>query len=531
MSCHAMPAGEDRTAHGSVSTAPIYRTKRLEWLPRSQDTSSIRWNIVGNMAAINLTQRLQHFASKPRVFVLSDISNEPDDAESLVRYLTYANQFQTEGLVPTTSIWLKDRTCPEDMHKIMDGYAVAVENLNRHTNPSSPYPPADELRNLIRPGAPVYGMEAVGNGIPLSEGGDLLKERIEASETLDEPLWVLCWGGTNVLAQALYKIRQEHSEAKAALLRSRLRVYAISDQDDTSAWIRAEFPEIFYISSVHAWNQYGLATWAGISGETYYSFDEGGPDATKIEKDWVKQNIQIGPLGSTYPDPQFVFEGDTPTFLYLIQNGLGDREKPSYGSWGGRYGKTSTSPLINHYGDTADRVRGQDGHWYKSNHATIWRWRDAFQNDFAARIRWSMTDDFASANHHPVVSVNGHTGPEPLEVDAEAGSSFRLDASGTYDPDGDELTFTWYQYDEPTMDVWSVHKWAGQLRIEAASPNSDMVDVYIPTAKECCFEFKTWKPVALGQSLHLILEVKDNGTPSLTTYKRIIIQTKNSSLE
>lgn len=109
-----------------------------------------------NMTDGDVTRpRLQTFVGKPRVFILSDISNEPDDAESLVRYLTYANQFRTEGLVPVTSIWLKDRTCPEDMHKIMDGYAAAAKNLNLHTHSDFPYPAAEDLRSLIRPGAPV----------------------------------------------------------------------------------------------------------------------------------------------------------------------------------------------------------------------------------------------------------------------------------------------------------------------------------------------------------------------------------------
>lgn len=99
--------------------------------------------------------RVQGFPKKPRVFVLSDVSNEPDDAESLVRYLTYANQFITEGLVPTTSVWLRDRTCPEEMHRIVDGYAAAVDNLNAHAHPDHQYPPADHVRSLIRPGAPV----------------------------------------------------------------------------------------------------------------------------------------------------------------------------------------------------------------------------------------------------------------------------------------------------------------------------------------------------------------------------------------
>ncbi|KAF4978867.1 hypothetical protein FZEAL_4827 [Fusarium zealandicum] len=469
--------------------------------------------------------KLQQFPNKPRVFILSDVSNEPDDAESLVRYLTYANQFITEGIVPTTSVWLRDRTCPEEMHRIVDGYAAAVDNLNAHTHPTHQYPPAEYIRGLIQPGAPVYGMAAVGDDIPLSEGGKLLKERIEASEMFTEPLWVLCWGGTNVLAQALYKIRQEHDVNTAERLRLKIRVYAISDQDDTSAWIRTQFPDILYISSIHAWNQYGLATWAGISGETHYGFDQGGPDGTKVSKAWVKDNIQIGPLGATYPDPEFVFEGDTPTFLYLIQNGLGSREHPEFGSWGGRYAKTDPSDYVKHYGDTADRVEGLDGRMYKSNQATIWRWRDAFQSDFAARIQWSMTDDFAKVNHHPVVVIDQNTSPEPIVMEVQAGKSVMIDASQSYDPDGDELMFRWFQYDEPSMNIWSAHKWAAKVEIKSLNDERSKVEVQIPPADVSCVEFKTWKPLDRGQVLHVVLEVKDSGIPQLTSYRRILIQT------
>jgi hypothetical protein len=99
--------------------------------------------------------RLQQYAQKPRVCILSDISNEPDDAESLCRYLLYANQFETEGLVACTSTWLKNKVCPEDMEKIIDAYAVAVDNLNKHVHPNWPYPSAEKLRKLIRRGAEV----------------------------------------------------------------------------------------------------------------------------------------------------------------------------------------------------------------------------------------------------------------------------------------------------------------------------------------------------------------------------------------
>lgn len=129
----------------------------------------------------------------------------------------------------------------------------------------------------------------------------------------------------------LLKIDRDYTPEDAERIMSRLRVYAISDQDDTAAWIRLNFPDVFYIASVHTWNAYGLAAWTGISGDKYYGFDQGGPDFSKMEKSWIKDNIQIGPLGKAYPDYLFIPEGDTPTFLYLIQNGLGIPEFPEYG--------------------------------------------------------------------------------------------------------------------------------------------------------------------------------------------------------
>ena len=101
------------------------------------------------------TSRLQSFPSKPRVFILSDISNEPDDAESLVRYLLYSNQFNTEGLVACTSTWMKTKVCPQDMHKIVDAYAGAVDNLNSHAHPDFKYPSAEYLKSIIKSGPSV----------------------------------------------------------------------------------------------------------------------------------------------------------------------------------------------------------------------------------------------------------------------------------------------------------------------------------------------------------------------------------------
>src|SRR6187549_2387107 len=60
---------------------------------------------------------------KPRLIVLSDIGNEPDDQMSMVRLMLYSNEIDIEGLIATTSTWLKDYPQPEYLRAVLDAYA------------------------------------------------------------------------------------------------------------------------------------------------------------------------------------------------------------------------------------------------------------------------------------------------------------------------------------------------------------------------------------------------------------------------
>jgi hypothetical protein len=177
------------------------------------------------------------YSYKPRVFIVSDISNEPDDAESLCRYLLYSNQFETRGLVACTSTWMKDSVHPEAMIKIVKAYGDVTANLNNHVPKDMQYPTASELLEVLAPGIPLYGKAILDE--PLCAASRMLISRVDES---DEPLWVLCWGGPNILAQALSHVHhtERRSVEDAKKFRGKLRIYAISDQDDTGPLMRRE---------------------------------------------------------------------------------------------------------------------------------------------------------------------------------------------------------------------------------------------------------------------------------------------------
>lgn len=99
---------------------------------------------------------------KPRTFVLTDILNEPDDQQSVVRYLLYSNEFDTRAICATTSTWLRDKPRPEAIRKIVEAYGEVVDNLNKHVHPQNQYSPVDKMLSLITSGP------AVSRGPPQS---------------------------------------------------------------------------------------------------------------------------------------------------------------------------------------------------------------------------------------------------------------------------------------------------------------------------------------------------------------------------
>jgi len=467
-----------------------------------------------SQAGFGLAQDLDA-ADKPRVIVLTDITNEPDDEQSMVRFLCYANEFDVEALIATTSCWLRNRTAPEQIIKRIDAYAQVRDNLLKH---AAGWPSKADLLKVVKTGVPRFGMKGVGKG-QSSAGSKRIIEVVDRDDP--RPVYVSIWGGANCLAQALWDVKQTRSEEALSRFVSKLRVYTISDQDDAGPWMRKTFPGLFYIVSPgyeeNGGHGYHHATWVGISGDKFHGRFE-GPDFSIVDNPWLDKHIRRnhGPLGALHPHTKYLMEGDTPSFFWLIPNGLNTPEHPDYGGWGGRYRlyQPETKPWF-YYAETrpiwtnaVDKVQGVDGKWYASNHATIWRWREAYQHDFAARIDWTVAERFEDANHNPVVVVNGDKTNRPVTLTVKGGERVELDAAGTRDPDGDELTYRWFVYGE-----------AGSFR-SPRSPRPGIPDIIGSNETHAHF---TAPPVGKAETIHVILEVKDNGRPELFGYRRVIV--------
>jgi hypothetical protein len=439
---------------------------------------------------------------KPRVIVLTDITNEPDDEESMVRFLVYSNEYDVEGLIATTSVWLRDKVRPENIRERIEAYGKVRDNLLKH---APGYPTTEHLLSVTKAGLPEFGLEGVGPGKD-SEGSHHIIDVVDRPD--ERPVWVSIWGGANCLAQALWDVKYTRSTEQLDAFVSKLRVYTISDQDNSGRWMRITFPNLFYIVSPSevGHHEYYKATWTGISGDRQY---KNGPfhKFKLVDNPWLEQNIikGHGPLGELYPRLKYIMEGDTPSFIGLISNGLGSRKSPSYGGWGGRYvlcqTYAETRPIWTNARGAQDTVVAENGIEYTSDQATIWRWREAFQHDFAARMDWCVAETFNSANHNPIAAFNNDKSKDIAHLTVKPSQTVKLSAAGTSDPDADKIIYHWFVYKE-------------------AGGYNSTIDIRSSNAIEASF---IAPEVSQTREIHVILEVKDDGNPNLYSYRRVVI--------
>lgn len=245
---------------------------------------------------------------KPRVIISTDIGgSDPDDFQSLIHYLMYADRFDTEGLI--SSPYGEGRA--KDIVKIIDLYEKDYPKLSAH---ASGFPTADKLRAVVKQGA-VDEVAAKGWSTA-TEGSEWIIRQARSDDP--RPLWVLVWGGLEDLAQALHD---------APDIAPRLRVYWIGGPNkrwnpNPYLYIARNFPRLWMIEA--------NSTYRGW-------FSETGKEGEWGNAAFFEKHIKgVGALGTDFVHyyDGAIKMGDSPSVAYLLN---GDPEDPEAPSWGGRY--------------------------------------------------------------------------------------------------------------------------------------------------------------------------------------------------
>jgi hypothetical protein len=318
-------------------------------------------------------------AEKPRLAVLTDIGGDPDDQQSMIRLMVYANELDIELLIATAV--RKNHaphgptTRPDLVHQIVGAYNEVLPNLKRHADG---WPEAGRLRARILSGNPLYGREHIGDGHDTVAARALI-ERIDAGTPV-RPLNITAWGGQTDLAQALWRVKRDRDTAGWTEFVRKFRVYDINDQDGIADWMRAEFPGMFYLLAKSL-----VPRGTGVFRGMYRGGDESLTSRARVDEH-VRSR---GPLGELYPvkthtrpNPHACLkEGDTPAWFFFLPLGGNDPRDPSKPGWGGQF------------------AREPDG-WYRDLPAkpgfepmdTVNRWRPDYQRDFAKRMAWCLPE-------------------------------------------------------------------------------------------------------------------------------------------
>lgn len=314
---------------------------------------------------------------RPRLAVLTDIGGDPDDTQSLVRLMVYANQFRIEALIASASGTrgeLKEAvTRPDLIREVVGAYGEVLPNLRKH---ESNWPEAKQLLECVKSGNKFRTRKHIGEG-HATEGSQWLVECIDRGSAKD-PLNICVWGGQTDLAQALWTVKDSRTAEQWDAFVAKFRVYDINDQDGIADWMRTEFPGMLYIL---AKAPKGVDKRRGTYRGMYLTGDE-----SLTSRQWIESNVlSKGPLGALYPTKTWTApnphsclkEGDTPSWFFFLPAGGNDPADPTSRGWGGRFEKQS------------------DG-WFRDVPATddfdprttVSRHRPAFQADFARRMSW-----------------------------------------------------------------------------------------------------------------------------------------------
>lgn len=438
---------------------------------------------------------------KPRLVVLTDIAPatlEPDDQESLIRLLAHADLYEIEAIVATTGWNVGDYPVAwmDTIFNTLSAYEKDLPNLMKRSEQTSflslkkenkkqyigYWPSIEYLRNRVMLGSSKTGPKVLGEN-NRSKGSDMIVQL--ADEKDNRPIWISVWGGGNTLAQAIWQVKQTRTEKEFKTFLNKLRVYTITDQDlsyhdrgkyelSSHMWMRELCgKDLFFIWDESAWltqNDIGSKSW----------------------NEYAKHIQHHGHLGARYPKNKYGVEGDTPSYLQSLPNGLHDPSQVNEIGWAGYYvWDNSLDKKTQCYTNTTPAIK-------KISQKYEQYFYSATFGNFAARMDWAKE---GKGNRNPIVVVNGKKGLAAIKVKADANDIVALDATNTYDPDGDALNYKWWVM--PESGTYQGH-------VEVANADKPQASLTLPAD-------------ASGHTIHVICEVTDNGAHTLKAYRRVII--------
>ena len=461
---------------------------------------------------------------------------ECDDMNSLLHLLLYANDVDIEGIVLSSSCFHYESDPAAGIEPLrwaggqwmwnyLDAYEKVWPNLVRH---SQGYPMPDALRAVTCIG----NVRTEGDMAEDTDGSELIRQRIFADDP--RPLYLLVGGGTNTIARALRRIEEDHAgtcdwERIYRQVCDSCVIFMIVTQDDTYRdYIAGTWPDL---RMLHCTSIHGIA----------FMFDKTVVPPETLEMfrgSWLKPHLlDKGPLcahyhtwldGHVYPGEQaqsqfgsnpelaagnwwghqareqydMISEGDSPSFLYLIDKGLRTLEDPTYGGWGGRFQRVRDNefnPRADYWATAPDACEPP----MRPEALQLTRWIGDWMMDFASRASWCVKERYEDANHAPEVAV-----AEGLDLAAAPGKELTLHAVAS-DPDGDEASLSWFRYPDADTCASDV----------ALGADGAACTVHVPA------------DAAPGDTIHVICRATDEGNGRdeyMVSYARVIITVRAS---
>ncbi|MGN0273274.1 MAG: DUF1593 domain-containing protein [Chordicoccus sp.] len=494
---------------------------------------------------------------KLRTIITQDA--EVDDRNSLRHFLLYTNEVDLQGIVQTSSVFhwkgkagaedpktkfnpffgREEQVAPYDqpyrwtgtwwMQEEIDEYEAIYPCLKQQ---AEGYPEPSYLRSITKIGNVGYPGDMSGS----TEGSELIRAQILDSDP--RPLYIQVWGGTNTIAQALKDIECEHKAdpdwpALHRKISDKVILTACGEQDETYRdYIAEQWPDIRFVvtlqmdSYAYSWGlqpdcasrdslkgaymkehilldtnplMKHYCTW--LDGQYYEGEEEMNQFGTNQNtRDMMKFLAEEYPLYEPY---DFISEGDSPTFLWMLNWGFRTEEDFSFGGLSGRYGqdtteKNSKGEPLNYWRVLRDTFTDREGHM--TSQESMWPFVRDIQHDLAARARWGVTETFENAEHRPLLSVR-----EGLDFQMKAGERqvFHADAENA---DGGRTRIYSYIYGEASRgDSWR------QTLLAQDRKRPEEITVTLP------------KEAVPGDTIHVIVCAEADGRERLRAYRQIII--------